>query len=55
MTAPAPALLLPVLRAELVELGREAWRITERERAVRSEISSLQEAEENDWLATDTF
>jgi len=51
MTAPAPALSLPVLRAELVELGREAWRITERERAVRSEISSLQEAEENDWLA----
>lgn len=36
---PAPARTLPVLLAELVELGREARRISERERAVRAEIT----------------
>jgi hypothetical protein len=34
---------LAQLRADLVELGREAWRITERERAVRSQIDLLLE------------
>jgi|SRR4051812_12149123 hypothetical protein len=38
---------LPVLLAELVELGREAWRIRQRERAVRAEIEALREIEEN--------
>ena len=47
MTAPAPAPSLPMLWAELVELGREAWRIHERERAVRAKIRALQEIEEN--------
>lgn len=46
----ALALSLAVLRAELVELGRQAWRITERERAVRAQINALREAEENEWL-----
>jgi hypothetical protein len=32
---------------ELVELGREAWRIQRRERAVRAEIEALREIEEN--------
>jgi hypothetical protein len=35
------------LLAELVELGREAWRIRQRERAVRAEIEALREIEEN--------
>jgi hypothetical protein len=48
MTAPAPAPSLPMLWAELVELGREAWRIHERERAVRAKIQALQEIEENE-------
>jgi hypothetical protein len=47
MTAPVVATLLPMLLAELVELGREAWQISERERAVRAEIKALQEIEEN--------
>ncbi|MBV9140969.1 MAG: hypothetical protein JO115_08615 [Pseudonocardiales bacterium] len=38
---------MPVLLAELVELGREAWRISERERAVRAEIEALREIEES--------
>lgn len=46
MTALAPALSLAMLRAELVELGRQTWRITERERAVGAQIDALQEAEE---------
>jgi hypothetical protein len=37
MTAPTPIRTRPTLLAELVELGREAWRISERERAVRAE------------------
>jgi hypothetical protein len=45
--APVLARSLSLLRAELVELGREAWRISERERAVRAEIEALQEIEEN--------
>ncbi len=45
--APVLARSLSRLRAELVELGREAWRITERERAVRAEIEALQKIEEN--------
>jgi len=36
-----------VLFAEMVELGREAWRIRERERAVRAEIEALREIEES--------
>lgn len=47
-SAPASARSLPVLLTELVELGREAWRISERERAVRAEIEALREIEEND-------
>jgi hypothetical protein len=35
-----------MLRAELLELGREAWRISERERAIRAEIEALREIEE---------
>ena len=31
----------------LVELGRESWRITERERAIRAQIEALRELEEN--------
>jgi hypothetical protein len=46
-TRPTPAPSLPTLLAELVELGREAWRISERERAVRAEIETLREIEEN--------
>ena len=38
---------LSVLLAELVELGREAWRIHERERAVRAEIEALRKVEES--------
>ena len=45
--APAADRSLPVLLAELVELGREAWRISERERAVRAEIDTLREIEES--------
>jgi hypothetical protein len=37
---------VPMLLAELVELGREAWRLSERERAVRAEIEALREMEE---------
>jgi hypothetical protein len=46
MTASAPMPSLSMLLAELVELGREAWRISERERAVRAEIEVLYETEE---------
>jgi hypothetical protein len=46
MTVSAPVRSVPTLLAELVELGREAWRISERERAVRAEIEALREAEE---------
>ena len=56
-SSPAPARSLPMLLAELVELGREAWRISERERAVRTEIETLREIEENqvlDQLAWET-
>jgi hypothetical protein len=42
-----PTRSVPTLLAELVELGREAWRITERERAVRAEIEALRESEES--------
>jgi hypothetical protein len=38
---------LSILQTELVELGREAWRISERERAVRAEIEALQKIKEN--------
>ncbi|MGH3852841.1 MAG: hypothetical protein ACRDR6_04955 [Pseudonocardiaceae bacterium] len=46
ITVPAPAQSVPVLLAELVELGRAAWRITERERSVRAEIEALRETED---------
>ena len=46
-SAPAEARSLPELLAELVELGREAWRIDQRERAVRAEIKALREIQEN--------
>jgi hypothetical protein len=35
-----------MLLAELVELGREAWRINQRERAIRVQINALREIEE---------
>jgi hypothetical protein len=47
MAAPAPTRSVPLLLAELVELGREAWRISERERAVRAEIEALRDCEES--------
>ncbi|MGH3722201.1 MAG: hypothetical protein ACRDRI_25850 [Pseudonocardiaceae bacterium] len=47
MAAPTLAPSLPMLLAELVELGREAWRISEQERAIRAEIEALREIEEN--------
>jgi hypothetical protein len=47
IAASTPTRTLPVLLAELVELGREAWRLSERERAVRAEIEALYAAEEN--------
>ena len=46
-SAPAGARSLPELLDELVELGREAWRIHQRERAVRAEIEALRATEEN--------
>lgn len=46
-SAPAGARSLPEMLDELVELGREAWRIRQRERAVRAEIEALREIEEN--------
>ncbi len=46
-SAPAAGRSLPELLDELVELGREAWRICLRERAVRAEIEALREIEEN--------
>ena len=46
ITVPARTRSVPVLLAELVELGRAAWRISERERAVRAEIEALRETEE---------
>jgi hypothetical protein len=36
-----------MLLNELIELGREAWRINQRERAVRAQINALRETEEN--------
>lgn len=53
ITAHAPTRTLPMLLAELVELGREAWRINEQERAVRAEIEVLYEIAENDPLEGD--
>lgn len=47
MAAPAPIRSVPLLLAELVELGREAWRISERERAIRAEIEALRDCEES--------
>ena len=46
-SAPVEVRSLPVLLDELVELGREAWRIHQRERAIRAEVDALQEIEEN--------
>ena len=46
-STPAEARSLPELLDELVELGREAWRIDQRERAVRAEIEALRAIEEN--------
>ena len=37
---------LQMLLAELVELGRQAWRISERERAIRAQIETLRAMEE---------
>jgi hypothetical protein len=50
MITSVPAPSLSVLLAELVALGREAWRITEQERAIRARIEALREAEDNEWL-----
>jgi hypothetical protein len=46
-SAPVAGRSLPELLDELVELGREVWRIRLRERAVRAEIEALREIEEN--------
>src|SRR5947209_20307174 len=46
MTVSAPAHSIPMLLADLVELGRESWRITERERAIRAQIEALREIDE---------
>jgi hypothetical protein len=46
-SAPTGVRSMPELFDELVELGREAWRIHQRERAVRAEIEALREIEEN--------
>jgi hypothetical protein len=58
MTVSARVRSVPMLLAELVELGREAWRISERERAVRAEIEALREIEEtrfsNHWASEST-
>ena len=35
-----------MLLTELVELGREAWQITERERTVRAQIKAFRETQE---------
>jgi hypothetical protein len=45
--APTQLSRVPSLLAELEELGREAWRISERERTVLAEIRVLREIEEN--------
>jgi hypothetical protein len=50
MIVSEPVRSVPMLLAELVELGREAWRISERERAVRAEIEFLREIEETQVL-----
>lgn len=47
MLAVTKMIVLPELLAELVELGREAWRIRQRERAIRAEIEALREIEDN--------
>jgi hypothetical protein len=50
-SAPAGARSLAELLDELVELGREAWRISQRERAARAEIEALRAIEEDaPWL-----
>ena len=46
-STPAGARSLPELLDELVELGREAWRLRQRERTVRAEIEALRAIEEN--------
>jgi hypothetical protein len=46
MTVSTSVPSVSLLLAELVELGREAWRISERERAVRAEIEALRETED---------
>ena len=46
-SAPTTARSLLELLDELVELGREAWRIDQREQAVRAEIEALRAIEEN--------
>jgi hypothetical protein len=46
-STPAGTRSLPELLDELVELGREAWRLRQRERAVRAEIEALRAIEEN--------
>ncbi|MGH3827207.1 MAG: hypothetical protein ACRDQX_08535 [Pseudonocardiaceae bacterium] len=46
IAVPAPAQSVPALLAELVALGRAAWKIRERERAVRAEIEALRETED---------
>lgn len=46
-SAPTQTPPLPMLLAELVELGRQAWRISERERAIRTQIKTLYAIEEN--------
>jgi hypothetical protein len=45
--APTQTPPLQMLLAELVELGRQAWWISERERAIRAQIDTLRAMEEN--------
>jgi hypothetical protein len=45
--APTQTPPLQMLLAELVELGRQAWQISEQERALRAQIDTLRAMEEN--------
>lgn len=38
---------LAALQAELTELGREAWRISQRERTIRDEMTALEDMDED--------
>jgi hypothetical protein len=44
---------MQALLAELVELGRQAWLISEKEKGVRAQINALHEKEEGENPAHD--